>query len=176
MTLGCGGFGGNITSDNISPRHLLNIKRLAYGIREVGTSEPVSSPQPVAPAQASQPGAAPPAASLVPDLPRAPSKPSPEPVSAEALSSRIDQFLASRGVAKPGGAPSLSPSPAPGVAKSPATAAPPATPVTFVCEDDVRMARREGRTILVNERTIITPAARDLGEEHRVFVWEGWRS
>src|SRR6478672_11836882 len=25
MTLGCGGYGGNITSDNISPRHLLNI-------------------------------------------------------------------------------------------------------------------------------------------------------
>src|SRR5207237_8799907 len=33
MTLGCGGWGGNITSDNISPRHLLNIKRLAYEIR-----------------------------------------------------------------------------------------------------------------------------------------------
>ncbi len=33
MTLGCGGFGGNITSDNISPRHLLNIKRLAYELR-----------------------------------------------------------------------------------------------------------------------------------------------
>ena len=30
MTLGCGGYGGNITSDNISPQHLLNIKRLAY--------------------------------------------------------------------------------------------------------------------------------------------------
>ena len=176
MTLGCGGFGGNITSDNISPRHLLNIKRLAYGIREVGTSEPGQFAPASGSGTASQPGAPPPAASLVPDLPRAPSKPSPEPVSAEALSSRIDQFLASRGVAKPGGAPSLSPSPAPGVAKSPATAAPPATPVTFVCEDDVRMARREGRTILVNERTIITPAARDLGEEHRVFVWEGWRS
>jgi acetaldehyde dehydrogenase (acetylating) len=29
MTLGCGGWGGNITSDNISPRHLLNLKRLA---------------------------------------------------------------------------------------------------------------------------------------------------
>ena len=26
MTLGCGGYGGNITKDNISPRHLLNIK------------------------------------------------------------------------------------------------------------------------------------------------------
>ena len=33
MTLGCGGWGGNITSDNISPRHLLNIKRLAYEFR-----------------------------------------------------------------------------------------------------------------------------------------------
>ena len=33
MTLGCGGWGGNITSDNISPRHLLNIKRLAYELR-----------------------------------------------------------------------------------------------------------------------------------------------
>ena len=30
MTLGCGGFGGNITSDNITPRHLLNVKRLAH--------------------------------------------------------------------------------------------------------------------------------------------------
>ncbi|MEQ1911364.1 MAG: aldehyde dehydrogenase family protein, partial [Vicinamibacterales bacterium] len=35
MTLGCGGFGGNITSDNISPKHLLNIKRLAYEITSV---------------------------------------------------------------------------------------------------------------------------------------------
>src|SRR4029453_11396288 len=36
MTLGCGGYGGNITSENISPRHLLNIKRLAYEIAPVG--------------------------------------------------------------------------------------------------------------------------------------------
>ena len=33
LTLGCGGLGGNITSDNISPRHLLNVKRLAYEVR-----------------------------------------------------------------------------------------------------------------------------------------------
>ncbi len=33
MTLGCGGWGGNITSDNISPLHLINIKRLAYEVR-----------------------------------------------------------------------------------------------------------------------------------------------
>ena len=37
MTLGCGGYGGNITSDNITPRHLLNIKRLAYELRPAVT-------------------------------------------------------------------------------------------------------------------------------------------
>lgn len=31
MTLGCGAFGGNITSDNISAEHLLVVKRLAWG-------------------------------------------------------------------------------------------------------------------------------------------------
>lgn len=35
MTLGCGTFGGNITSDNVTAKHLLNIKRMAYGIKEV---------------------------------------------------------------------------------------------------------------------------------------------
>ncbi len=30
MTLGCGTMGGNITTDNIGPRHLINIKRVAY--------------------------------------------------------------------------------------------------------------------------------------------------
>jgi acetaldehyde dehydrogenase (acetylating) len=35
LTLGCGSFGNNITSDNIGPQHLLNIKRVAYGIREM---------------------------------------------------------------------------------------------------------------------------------------------
>ncbi len=35
LTLGCGAYGGNMTSDNITARHLINIKRIAYGIREV---------------------------------------------------------------------------------------------------------------------------------------------
>ena len=30
MTLGCGTMGGNITSDNIGPQHLINLKRVAY--------------------------------------------------------------------------------------------------------------------------------------------------
>ena len=33
MTLGCGTFGGNSTTDNITFRHLLNVKRVAYPLR-----------------------------------------------------------------------------------------------------------------------------------------------
>ena len=34
MTLGCGAMAGNITSDNVGPQHLINIKRLAYVARK----------------------------------------------------------------------------------------------------------------------------------------------
>ena len=50
MTLGCGGYGGNITSDNISPLHLLNIKRLAYE-----TNPATCAARPVAAASAALP-------------------------------------------------------------------------------------------------------------------------
>ena len=40
----------------------------------------------------------------------------------------------------------------------------------FVCEEDVRQALRAGLKIVLDSRTIVTPAARDLGEEKRVFV------
>src|SRR5687767_11750742 len=48
MTLGCGGYGGNITSDNISPRHLLNIKRLAYETNPAPVRRDVEVPTPAA--------------------------------------------------------------------------------------------------------------------------------
>ena len=35
MTLGCGAPGGNITSDNIGPQHLMNVKRVAWESRPV---------------------------------------------------------------------------------------------------------------------------------------------
>lgn len=38
MSLGCGAPAGNITSDNITPMHLLNVKRLAFGIRSASRS------------------------------------------------------------------------------------------------------------------------------------------
>jgi acetaldehyde dehydrogenase (acetylating) len=163
MTLGCGGWGGNITSDNISPRHLLNLKRLAYGIRP-----------PVAASSAPRPagtGAAPPPAAAA--LPRVAGRAMPPSISAEALSARVDQFLASRGfrpsAGTGGGQAGAAADAAPGAA-----AAAPETPAAFVCEDDVRAALREGRQILIGERTIITPSARDAGEAGRVFRQAGW--
>ena len=38
--LGCGTWGGSATADNVTPLHLMNIKRVAYGIREVKPSVP----------------------------------------------------------------------------------------------------------------------------------------
>src|SRR5690606_29711340 len=95
MTLGCGGFGGNITSDNISPRHLLNIKRVAYETRPVAARRPAG---PAAGAGASSPQT-PPAPPPGPRLPQAPRRPAPEPISAESLTRRIDAFLHARGLA-----------------------------------------------------------------------------
>lgn len=35
LTLGCGSNGNNVSSDNIGPKHLLNIRRVAFGLREM---------------------------------------------------------------------------------------------------------------------------------------------
>lgn len=43
LTLGCGAIGGSSTSDNIGPLNLINLRRLAYGVREL---EDISDPQP----------------------------------------------------------------------------------------------------------------------------------
>jgi acetaldehyde dehydrogenase (acetylating) len=157
MTLGCGGYGGNITSDNISPRHLLNIKRLAYEIRPArADARPEASP-----------------AAARPSLPRGPVVPVARGIAASSLASRIDEFLASRSLTGSGArarpdAGVQPPSPVSGEAAT--GSGPPQAPTDFVCEDDVRVALAEGRTILIGERTIVTPSARDLGEARRVFV------
>lgn len=35
FTLGCGTFGGSSVSENVSPKHLLNVKKVAYGLKDV---------------------------------------------------------------------------------------------------------------------------------------------
>jgi acetaldehyde dehydrogenase (acetylating) len=57
MTLGCGSPGGNITSDNIGPQHLINIKRVAWESRAIehrtipADQRLAGSPAPTSPAR-----------------------------------------------------------------------------------------------------------------------------
>jgi acetaldehyde dehydrogenase (acetylating) len=156
MTLGCGGFGGNITSDNISPLHLLNIKRVAYELRpasHAGSVGPVGSV-----AAAPSPPAARPA---VPTRPRA--------LDAGTLAGQIAAFLSTRGI-QPGRGLVVGDAQPPASASPPARTAPEASAeVAFVCEDDVRQAIKAGRSIRLAPRAIVTPAARDLGDAHGIF-------
>ena len=46
MTLGCGSYGGNITSDNIGPVHLMNIKRVAWETKPLTMSRETHSWRP----------------------------------------------------------------------------------------------------------------------------------
>ena len=160
MTLGCGGYGGNITSDNISPRHLLNIKRLAYEVTPtVSRWDRPGSGAGVGVTRSA-------------GLPSAPARPAPPTgISAEALTRRIDDFLGSRGYQSPTPVP-MGSQPA---ARHQPQSGEPSTPLDFVCEDDVRQAIRAGKKLIVSERAIVTPSARDLGEEHRVFSFSPWR-
>ncbi len=154
MTLGCGALGGNITSDNIMPRHLLNLKRLAFETKSI-TGEPVAPFRPAPAPRAPLPHAA-----------SATSAAGRSPLRDEDLRARLERALAGRRRTSPPPAPQAAPAtpPARESARCPAP-----TPVPFVSEADVRMAIREKRHIPVDSRTIITPSARDLGQQNNVF-------
>jgi acyl-CoA reductase-like NAD-dependent aldehyde dehydrogenase len=171
MTLGCGSWGGNVTSDNVSPLHLMDIKRVAFETRPVQSARPAVATQKVA-----QPAAA------------------KEPVVAggkidrQEIAAIVDRFLAGKRV-EPTSSPLPSPqieseagsmytAPSPKPAPPPPPPAPPAVKaatngakaVDFVSEDDVRRALQKGEKIYINAKTIITPAARDMGEPAEVFA------
>jgi acetaldehyde dehydrogenase (acetylating) len=245
MTLGCGAVGGNITSDNIGPRHLFNIKRVAYPRREAAvaaaaagaaatrasrpsetTAQP-SRPSPSHPSPTSSPFGEPPVGqpsrlseslALPARTPAAlPSQAftASAPPSAGSASDLVDRFLRGKQpIAAPGtpaqpsrlaepaavgwpsrlsestaqpsrlaeptpvGWPSRLSDPTPppstplGPASRPQASPPPAPPqpAAFVCEADVRLAIKDGRKILIGPKTIVTPAARDLANEHKVFA------
>ncbi len=46
LTLGCGAVGGSATSDNITPMHLVNIRRVAWGLRELDDLRRISPGEP----------------------------------------------------------------------------------------------------------------------------------
>jgi acetaldehyde dehydrogenase (acetylating) len=159
MTLGCGSWGGNVTSDNVSPKHLLDIKRVAFETRPVnaGGTKP-SAAKPVIPAQ---------------------SKPKHEEIAAI-----VDKFLSRKLAEMPEEKPAVKTSDAPAApAEQQKTTIihhiPPDLPkpnggkpvaVDFVSEDDVRKASERGEKIYISAKTILTPSARDLGEEREIFA------
>jgi acetaldehyde dehydrogenase (acetylating) len=155
MTLGCGSWGGNVTSDNISPRHLVDIKRIAFETRPI--NQPAATDRPAQRAAAT--------------------------VDRSEIAALVDRFLAERHVHQPGQqAVPHQPQPATAPAlNQPSQAesqpfAPSANGATngriydFVCEEDVKRAIASREKIYVNNKTIITPAARELGEEREVFA------
>lgn len=164
MTLGCGGPGGNITSDNITALHLINVRRLAFGfpVVEGGTPDVSAEPGGGEPASEQEEGegeSSDPVESIV-DPRRL----------RNVVKSVIGEYLngkEARGPLDDGTDESSGEPPAeahPGVSKD-------KVPVDFVCEEDVKLALRQNRKIVVGPRSILTPSARDLGEQHRVFEW-----
>ena len=221
MTLGCGSWGGNVTSDNVSPLHLLDIKRVAFETRPVKSKRPAVSAASVASD----------ISATTPSLRSQPTRPAPAGVSSgagsapgkinrEDIAAIVDRFLAgrqpenaggetresrpqparasnepeaeagsmyagpvqSRGGAESGGqsgngrgsssdssaSSRYSGSPTAGTPK--ASAANGHKVVDFVSEDDVKRAIQKGEKIYINAKTIITPAARDIGEPGEVFA------
>jgi acetaldehyde dehydrogenase (acetylating) len=211
MTLGCGSWGGNVTSDNVSPLHLLDIKRVAFEVRPVQSKRPASSvsaasPAPPAPAYAPAISAAPQSRPVVgsgggkinrEDIaaivdkflagrqPDQPAPPAPQPRDQAQRASSEPEAEAGSMYAGPnqsgrqrdtaggnGGRTSAAESSQSSRANfgNAAQSANGAKTVDFVSEDDVKRAIQKGEKIYINAKTIITPAARDIGEPAEVFA------
>ncbi|MGH9674040.1 MAG: hypothetical protein ACRD44_12740, partial [Bryobacteraceae bacterium] len=165
MTLGCGAIAGNITSDNIGPQHLINIKRIAYNHGRAAATPPAA---PVTAAvKASVSGAVEKYLAQ-----RGFPAPGANPAGGGSAADVVDRFLAG----KTQGAPARSSCAAPGGAvgapqpSSPPPPAPPVHIVDFVCENDVRAAIANVKKIYIGPKTIVTPAARELAGQHDVLV------
>lgn len=163
MTLGCGSWGGNVTSDNVSPLHLMDVKRVAFETKPINAATlPAKALPQTSPTVARQ-------------KPRR-----------EEIAKIVDTFLRNRPEtvaetepADPLPTPPRPSQPAETVAKEtiihhvyaePVIEKGPPQPVDFVSEDDVRRAVDRGEKIYINKKTILTPSARDLGEEKEVFA------
>lgn len=187
MTLGCGSWGGNVTSDNVSPLHLMDIKRVAFETKPVKSVRPATSVQqnafvPPASAPTRQPVAGPGGK-----------------IDRREIAAIVDRFLAGRAVddavappksAGAGDAEAGSMYSGPGNSSdgdrasvtantvsnanaprsAPAASSNGRSATDFVSEDDVKRAIQKGEKIYINAKTIITPAARDIGEPAEVFA------
>ena len=180
MTLGCGAVAGNITSDNVGPLNLINVKRVAYVARkaEDAFEHAESLAQAAAPGQGG------------PSAPRGEVA-----LDRQTVVSAVERYLAKRGVTqaqpvisdvvdrflagKRSGVPVNAWEPVvntPAFASAPAAPAPPLPIADFVCEDDVRMAVAQSKKIYIGPKTIVTPSARDLAQRTDTLVLTEQRS
>jgi len=154
MTLGCGSWGGNVTSDNVSPIHLMDIKRVAF------ETKPISDDRTNITRKVKVP-------------------PMPDQNKREKIAALVDSILSKRLEAEPILVPTASSIEIP--VESPVRTIihelrpqieidENREPVDFVSETDVREAIGNGKKIYINERTILTPSARDLGNEKDIFA------
>ena len=174
MTLGCGSWGGNVTSDNVSPIHLMDIKRVAFETKAVsGSKFPVSSPSELHITKFQSEDQRP--------------KTKDQRQKRKEIAAIVDRFLSEKlsetsnesanaesPIANRQSPIANAESPVKTIIHelkppSPANGAKPAA-VDFVSETDVRNAVEKGEKIYITAKTILTPSARDLGEEKEIFA------
>jgi acetaldehyde dehydrogenase (acetylating) len=156
MTLGCGSWGGNVTSDNVSPIHLMDIKRVAFETKPVNKMAAKQMPA---------------------------ATPARQTISRDKVAELVDKFLSTKVVKEPAPPPPPIKEPEPPKPESPVRTVihelrPQSLtengfnpePVDFVSENDVRDAVAKGKKIYITAKTIVTPSARDLGDEKDVFA------
>ena len=173
MTLGCGALGGNITSDNIGPQHLMNLRRVAWESRAVEhrtvpAAERMNAP---ASANAAADSASPKGVTVKPTNPAPQSQPSSTSGIPDraAIAQAVEHVMAHLGIARGAAASGATKLPvsdsAPSAAKAPTTNVSP-----FVTEGDVRRAVTRGEKIFIGPKTILTPSARDVAGSENVLV------
>jgi acetaldehyde dehydrogenase (acetylating) len=105
MTLGCGAVGGNVTSDNVGPQHLMNVKRIAYWVRSA--DQAIHAPEYTGAAKACAPAMV----------------PSSSGIDRQTVVAAVEKYLSQRGI-------SLTSAPAVAPAPPPPPPAPAPAPVT----------------------------------------------
>ena len=172
MTLGCGAVSGNATGDNIGPSHLFHIKRIARWVRSAEEAFPDGVLSKTS-------------ATVI-------SSGTNVKIDKNTVLQAVERYLAQRGVhtvasrgtvaeqvvdrflqarqAPPTAGAATTGCALPAPTAPPTAAAPVVTVVDFVCEDDIRQALRRDQKIYIGPKTIVTPSARELGNQHDVLV------
>jgi acetaldehyde dehydrogenase (acetylating) len=176
MTLGCGALGGNITSDNIGPQHLMNLRRVAWESRAVehrtiSVADRMNAPVAAVAAAAS---ASPKGVTVKSTNAPPQSQPSGTPSTSgipdrAAIAHAVEHVMAHLGIAR-GAAASGATSAAASASAAAKPAAAAMTVSPFVTEGDVRRAVTRGEKIFIGPKTILTPSARDVAGSENVLV------